>query len=143
MRFHRYLIKITRPNSGETNYEVLGTLVGFSGLIAFILHAVFTTNMREATITTTIAIGSTYLIYWFSTQVKEVIYFLQLYLLALVVVLAVVSINLNGTCNSITEEYWFLRCQDNLNAALIWLGYFLINGVCCFYYLRRVWRKNA
>lgn len=141
MRLHRYKVRITRSESGDRNFEVLGTLIGFLGMLAFVCSFAISTISSELTAIATFAIGLTFLIYWFATQFKKIIYFLQFYLISFVIFLSVLTFLFKGKCGNETSEYWLARCNESLYVTVIWLCYFVAVSLICAVYVRKVWSE--
>lgn len=143
MNLHRYIAKISSPNSGESRFEFLGTWIGFAGLLLFILHVTVADNIRSASGTAIIVIGLSYCIYWFSTQHKYVIY-----LLALLTGIVSVLIGWSGvsnlvSCHMIEYKYGGSNCNkmDFINFA--YFVYFLSIFVISIYYIRGLRGRTA
>jgi antibiotic biosynthesis monooxygenase (ABM) superfamily enzyme len=141
MNLHRYKVRITRPESGGDKFEVLGTLIGFLGMLAFGCSVALSSMSRELVGYATFAIGLTFLIYWFATQFKKIMYFLQFYLVICVVMLSILTYLFMEKCSNETSEYWLARCNENMNVTVLWLIYFVALSLISAIYVRRVWRE--
>ena len=141
MNLHRYKVRITRPESGDDNFEVIGTLIGFLGMLAFGCSVALSNMSSELVGIATCAIGLTFSIYWFATQFKKIVYFLQFYLVTCVTMLSILTYLFVEKCSNETSEYWLARCNENMNVTVIWLSYFVALSLICAIYVRRIWSK--
>ena len=144
MRLHRYIAKITRPGSGETEFEVLGTAIGFFGMLAFLLTIMVSYSHRESTIIATIAIGSIYLLYWIATQIHRLLFFFQFIVVSITVTLFwIIDSDPLKNCSPSKDVLKFTRCESDYFSVIIWIIYFLLISIICSYYCIKLWRRSA
>ena len=91
MNLHRYKTKFSLRSSGDTKFEVLGTWLGFGGMLTFIIDVALFSSAREAAAIASIAVFSSFFVYWLATQHSKVIYaFLTLNMLVVSLLIIIV-----------------------------------------------------
>ncbi|MFC4701724.1 hypothetical protein ACFO4O_16330 [Glaciecola siphonariae] len=90
MNLHRYKAKISAISTGESEFEFLGTWIGFAGMLVAIIDIIFFSHPREAVGLAGVIVGPLCFFYWVTTQHNQLIFIFNGICTIVVVLLTVI-----------------------------------------------------